>query len=105
VSAAVGSFDGQLATFKGYLPEQPCYRCFVPAAPGGEQRSCADIGVLGAVTGVMGALQAVEVIREIVEFGTSMAGRLMLYDALGGTTRTVRLRKDPHCPACGSAHQ
>jgi molybdopterin-synthase adenylyltransferase len=105
VSAAVGPFEGQIATFKGYEADQPCYRCFVPEAPGGAERTCAEAGVLGALTGVVGALQALEAIREIVGFGAGLAGRLMLYDALEARSRTVRLPKDPHCRFCGGAHE
>lgn len=101
VSAAVGSFEGQLATFKGWLPDLPCYRCFVGHDPRREETSCADQGVLGALTGVMGAMQALEVIREIVDFGTSLAGRLLLFDALAARMRTLSLPKDPACPTCG----
>lgn len=101
VSAAVGPFEGQLATFKGWLPDLPCYRCFVGHDPQREEASCADQGVLGALTGVMGAMQALEVIREIVGFGTSLAGRMLLYDALAARMRTLSLPKDPACPACG----
>jgi molybdopterin-synthase adenylyltransferase len=101
VSASVGPFEGHLATFKGYASNLPCYRCFVPQAPGGEQRTCAEAGVLGALTGVMGSLQALEVIREITGFGQSMAGRLFIYDALDARTRTLKLAKDPGCAWCG----
>ncbi len=102
VSAAVGPFEGQLATFRGWQPALPCYRCYVGNAADGEALTCADAGVLGALTGVMGSLQALEVIREIVGFGTSLAGRLLLYDALGARMRTLALPKDPDCAACGS---
>ncbi len=100
VSAAVGPFEGQLATFKGYLPDMPCYRCFVPEAPARAEGSCADDGVLGALTGVMGSLQALEVIRESVGFGDSMAGRILIYDALSARMRTIKLAKDPACNSC-----
>lgn len=101
VSAAVGPFDGQLATFRGWEADKPCYRCFVGGDPATPDRSCADQGVLGAMTGVMGALQALEVIREITGFGTSMTGRLLVVDALTQRQRTIALAKDPACPACG----
>ena len=100
VSAAVGPFDGQLATFRGWEADTPCYRCFVGDAPGREDVSCADHGVLGALTGVLGAMQALEVIREITGFGPTLAGRLLLFDALGMRMRTLALAKDPACPAC-----
>lgn len=103
VSGAVGPFDGQIATFKGYDPMQPCYRCLVGAAEDRAAQSCADVGVIGALTGVIGAMMAMEVIREIVGFGESLAGRLLLYDALGARVRTMRLPKDPGCCGCGSA--
>ncbi len=101
VSAAVGRFEGQLATYKGHETDKPCYRCFVRDAPQGTERSCADAGVLGALTGVMGSLQALEVIREITGFGDSMAGRLMIYDALSARTRILKLPKDEACYTCG----
>jgi molybdopterin-synthase adenylyltransferase len=97
VSAAVGRFDGQLATFKGHEADKPCYRCFVGSALDEDGRSCADSGVLGALTGMMGAMQAMEVVREITGFGDSLVGRLLLHDALGGRTRSLRLHKDPAC--------
>jgi adenylyltransferase/sulfurtransferase len=97
VSGAVGPFDGQLATFRGWEPGQPCYRCFVGAAADRPEQSCAETGVLGALTGVIGAMMALEVIREITGFGESLAGRLLLYDALAARTRTVRLPRDPAC--------
>ncbi len=107
VSAAVGPFEGQLATFRGWQAALPCYRCYVGDALDGDARdgnalTCADAGVLGALTGVMGSLQALEVIREITGFGTSLAGRLLLYDALGARMRTLALPKDPGCAGCGT---
>lgn len=101
VSAAVGPFDGQLATFRGWEADKPCYSCYVGSSPGRDDVSCADQGVLGALTGVLGALQALEVIREITGFGPTMAGRLLLFDALSMRMRTLKLAKDPACPACG----
>lgn len=101
VSAALSQFDGQLATFRGYEADKPCYRCFVPLHPEGVE-SCAEAGILGAVAGVMGSLQAVEILKEILSLGESLAGKLMLYDALEGRSRTLKLPKDPGCPACGN---
>ena len=101
VSAAVGTFDGQISTFRGWQPDQPCYRCFVGAAQDRVGETCADQGVLGALTGVIGAMQALEVIREITGFGTSLSGRILLYDALSARVRTLRLPKDPGCTGCG----
>ena len=99
VSAAVLRFDGQLATFK---PGGPCYRCLHPAPPPpGTVPTCGEAGVLGAVTGVMGSLQAAEVLKEILGVGDSLAGRLLIWDALGTRFRTITLPRDPVCPACG----
>lgn len=99
VSAAVLRFDGQLATFK---PGGPCYRCLHPAPPpDGLVPSCAEAGVLGAVVGVLGSLQATEVLKEIMGIGDGLAGRLLIWDALGARARTLRLPRDPACPACG----
>ena len=103
VSAALGRFDGQLGTFRGHLPGEPCYRCLVGTDPSAAARSCADAGVLGALAGIMGSMQALEVVREIVGFGTGLAGRLLLLDALDPRVRVVAMRKDPSCPACGPA--
>ena len=99
ISAAVLRFDGQLATFK---PGGPCYRCLYPAAPPpGTVPSCGEAGVLGAVTGVMGTLQAAETIKEILGVGEGLSGRLLIWDALGARFQTIRLPKDPACPVCG----
>jgi adenylyltransferase/sulfurtransferase len=103
VSGAVGPFDGQVATFKGYDPGLPCYRCLVGAAADAPGQSCADAGIIGALTGVIGAMMALEVIREIIGFGESLAGRLLLYDAMGARMRTVRLPKDTGCRCCAVA--
>ena len=102
VSAAVGPFEGQLSLFRGWEADQPCYRCWVGGAEDRAGETCAEQGVLGALTGVMGALQALEVIRAIVGFGEGLAGRLLLFDALSMRMRTVTLPKDPGCPACGA---
>ena len=102
VSAAVLRFEGQLSVFKPHLhPEGPCYRCLYPEAPPpGFAPSCAEAGVLGAVTGVMGTLQATETIKEILGIGESLSGRLLLWDALATRFRTIRVPRDPHCPVC-----
>lgn len=105
VSAAVLRFDGQLSVFKPHAgPDFPCYRCLYPAPPpDGLVPNCGEAGVLGAVTGVMGTLQATEVLKEILGIGDSLAGRLLIWDALATRFRTVRLRRDPGCPSCGAA--
>lgn len=100
VSAAVTEFAGQLATFK---PEgRPCYRCFLPEAPpAGSVRPCTEAGVLGAAAGVMGTLAALEILKEITGAGETLAGRMLIYDALATRFRTVALKPDPKCPLCG----
>lgn len=106
VSAAVTEFDGQLATFKAHdrSASNPCYRCLFPGPPPpGTARSCSETGVLGAAAGVMGTLQALEVIKEITGIGESMAGRLLIYEALTTNFRRVRVNADPACPLCGKA--
>ena len=103
VSAAVLRFDGQLGTFKPHAdPDGPCYRCLHPAPPpDGLLPSCSEAGILGAVTGVMGTLQATEVLKEIMGIGESLSGRLIIWDALAARFRTIRLRRDPACALCG----
>jgi adenylyltransferase/sulfurtransferase len=103
VSAAIGEFEGQLATWKGHDGEHPCYRCLFPAPPPpGTVPSCTEAGVLGALAGVMGAMQAVEVVKELLGLGTGLAGRLMIYDALEARTRTLKVNRDPACALCGA---
>lgn len=102
VSAALSQFDGQISTFKGYQSDKPCYRCFIPDDPG-DVGNCAEAGILGAVAGILGTMQAVEILKELLELGESLAGKLVLYDALSATSRTIKLPKDPGCPACNSA--
>lgn len=101
ISGALSQFDGQLATFKGYEDNKPCYRCLVPDHPTGVL-SCAEAGILGAVAGVIGTMQAVEVLKEVLDLGDSLAGKLMIYDALSATSRTIKLPKDPGCKYCNS---
>lgn len=99
VSAAILRFDGQLAT---YRPNGPCYRCiYAEEPPADAVPTCSSAGVLGAMAGTMGALQATEVVKELLGIGESMAGRLLIYDALSVTFRTIRVPRDPGCPLCG----
>ena len=109
ISGAVGRWDGQVATFKagltkGLPPAQrlPCYRCFVPEIPP-DAETCAQVGIVGALTGVIGSMMALEAIKEIAGAGESLAGRLFLYDGLSAEGRTVTLNRDPACPVCGGA--
>ena len=103
VSAAVTEFDGQLAVFKPHdrSKPHPCYRCLFPSPPPpGTTPSCSETGILGAAAGVMGALQALEVIKEITHVGESMAGKLLIYEALATRFRTVTVKPDPACALC-----
>ncbi|GBQ32018.1 HesA/MoeB/ThiF family protein [Gluconacetobacter sacchari] len=102
VSAAVLRFEGQLSTFRPHRGG-PCYRCLYPAPPrDGTVPSCAEAGVFGAVTGVMGTLQATEALKELLDIGDSLAGRLLVWDALAARFHTIRLSPDPDCPLCGA---
>lgn len=101
VSAAIMRFDGQLSTFKAHDGKTPCYRCLFGPQPGDPKESCADVGVLGALAGTLGALQANEVVKEILGIGTSLAGSLVLFDSLETTFRKVKVPRDPDCALCG----
>ncbi len=103
VSAAVMRFDGQITTFKAYEEgtQGPCYRCLFGNDVGDAKDSCADVGVMGALPGILGSLQAMEAIKELLGIGESLAGRLLLYDALAASFRSIRTLADPHCPLCG----
>jgi len=101
VSAAVSEFSGQLSTFKPHLAGNPCYRCLFPEPPPPDAaQSCSEAGVLGAAAGVMGTLQALEIIKEITGAGESMAGKLLIYEALETRFRTVTVRPDTGCKLC-----
>lgn len=104
VSGAILRFDGQVATFKAHEPgeNRPCYRClYREPPPPGQIPSCAEAGVLGALCGVIGSLQATEVLKELLGIGETMAGWLLIHDGLGGTFRKIKVRRDPGCPLCG----
>ena len=101
VSAAVLRFEGQISTFKPH-EGGPCYRCLYPEPPPeGLVPPCSEAGILGSVTGVMGTLQATEVIKEITQIGQSLSGFLLVWDALASEFRKIKLKKDPACPVCG----
>lgn len=103
VSAAVGQFEGQLATYRGWEADKPCYRCFVGDAVDQAGLTCADDGVLGPVTGIMGSLAALEVLRAIAPFGRDSAGSVLIADLLSLRFRTLALPKDPGCRCAGVA--
>lgn len=100
VYASIFRFEGQLSVFDAR--HGPCYRCLYPEPPPpGLVPSCAEGGVLGILPGVVGVLQATEVVKQILGSGESMVGRLLLFDALGMRFREMKLRKDPCCALCG----
>ena len=102
VAAAIMRFDGQLSTYKAFEGDgQPCYRCVFGAQPPAFKESCADVGVLGVLAGTMGALQATEVIKELLGIGQGLSGRLLLYDSLSVGFQMVKIKADPACPLCG----
>jgi molybdopterin-synthase adenylyltransferase len=109
VFAAVGPFDGYVTTFKPFEkgPDgqpYPSYRCLFPEAPPpGTVANCAEVGVLGAAVGVVGTLQATEVLKEILGLGESLAGRLLLYDALAQRFTEIKVAWDPANPLTGTA--
>src|SRR5262249_55017518 len=100
VSASILAFDGQISTFVPF--EGPCYRCLYPTPPPAELApSCGAAGVLGVMAGVMGLLQANEVIKLVIGIGEPLIGRLLLYDSLGTHFTELKVRRDPECPICG----
>ncbi|MBA3459038.1 MAG: molybdopterin-synthase adenylyltransferase MoeB [Deltaproteobacteria bacterium] len=100
IHASIFRFEGQLTVFPGN--GSPCYRCLYPQPPPAEDApSCAEAGVLGVLPGVMGVLQATEAIKLVLKLGDTLAGRLLVYDALKARFRELKLRRDPKCPTCG----
>jgi adenylyltransferase/sulfurtransferase len=100
VDGSIFRFEGQLTVFDP-ANGGPCYRCLYPdPPPPGEVPSCAEGGVLGVLPGIVGSLQASETVKLILGIGETLAGRLMLFDALDGRFRQVKIHKDPSCPVC-----
>jgi adenylyltransferase/sulfurtransferase len=101
IYGSIFRFEGQVSVFS--TAHGPCYRCLYPSPPpAGLVPSCAEGGVLGVLPGLVGTLQATEAIKLIVGVGTPLIGRLLLVDSLGATFRTLNVRRDPSCPACGT---
>jgi len=101
VSASVVRFEGQLSTYRAFQ-EGPCYRCLFDAEPTeGLVPRCDTAGILGPVAGVMGTLQATEVLKQITGLGSGMVGKLMLFDALDYSMQIIKTRKNPDCALCG----
>lgn len=107
VSGAILRFEGQLSTFKAFASSSdgargPCYRCiYREPPPPGDGATCAEAGVLGAFCGVIGSLQATEVLKELLGIGESLSGWLLVCEALGPTFRKIQVPRDPGCPLCG----
>jgi molybdopterin/thiamine biosynthesis adenylyltransferase len=100
IHASIFRFEGQLTVFSG--DGRPCYRCLYPEPPPAEEApSCAEAGVLGILPGVMGVLQATEAVKVLLGLGSTLAGRLLMFDALRMKFRELKLRADPKCPTCG----
>jgi len=99
VHGSIFRFEGQATVFQPY--EGPCYRCLFPEPPPPELApSCAEVGVLGVLPGIVGSIEALEAIKVLLGIGESLVGRLLTYDSLAGEFRTLNLRRDPGCPAC-----
>ena len=102
VHGSIFRFEGQVTVFSPGAG--PCYRCLFPQPPPPELApSCAEGGVLGVLPGIVGSIQANETLKLILERGDSLAGRLLLFDALGTTLDEVTVRRDPDCPVCGES--
>ena len=101
VSGAASRWSGQVSVYASGKDETaPCYQCFVPETPP-EAEACDDVGVVGALTGVVATNMALEVIKLIADTGKPLIGRLLIIDGLGGETRIVKLRPNPDCSVCG----
>ena len=101
VSAAVLRFEGQISTFK---PGGPCYRClYGDDVSDADAPNCGQAGVFGAMAGLMGSLQSVEVLKELLGIGDSLSGSLLLVDGLSASFRKVGLKRDPGCSCCGGS--
>jgi molybdopterin/thiamine biosynthesis adenylyltransferase len=103
VSAALLRFDAQMSTYKAHLGEpHPCYRCLFPERPPEDLiPRCEQAGILGALAGAVGSLQATEALKELLGIGDSLSGQLLIYDALAATFRKIKVRRDPACALCG----
>lgn len=99
ISGALGRWDGQVCAFTSD-EKSPCYQCLVPSTPP-DAETCASVGVVGALAGLVGSMMAMEAIKILTGAGKPLLGRLWIYDGLRADSRTVKLQRDPDCPACG----
>lgn len=102
VSGAAIRFDGQISVYDARQSDSPCYRCLYSDTDNPVD-TCAQAGILGPVVGMVGCVEAIEALKLISEIGTSLAGRLVLFDGLAMEWNEIRLRKNPQCPVCGDA--
>lgn len=100
VSGAAVRFDGQVSAFDLRRDDAPCYACLFPENARDAEMRCAEFGVFAPLVGVVGAMQAAEALKLLMDIGTSLSGRLLLYDALAADWRSIRLQRDPACPVC-----
>ncbi len=100
VSGAAIRLEGQVTVFRAGRAESPCYQCLFRDERGEASESCEQAGVLGPLVGVIGSLQALETLKLLLGLGESLDGRVLLFDALRGTFRELKLKRDPHCPSC-----
>ncbi len=102
VSGAAMRMDGQVTVFDARRPHSPCYRCLY-SDESTEGEACSQVGVLAPLLGIIGSVQAAEAMKLIIGMGTPLVGRVLVLDALDMEWRTLKLRKDPHCPVCAEA--
>jgi molybdopterin-synthase adenylyltransferase len=95
--------EGQVSVFRMDRDDSPCYACLYRDTSAEDTELCSQFGVLAPVAGVIGTLQATETLKLLLGIGESLAGRLLLLDALAMEWRSIKLKKDPACPVCGSA--
>jgi adenylyltransferase/sulfurtransferase len=100
ISAAISGFSAQLSTFRSY-EDGPCYRCLVPEVPE-RAKTCAQEGIIGPLAGLMGSMQALEAIKELLGIGQSLTGSVLIFDALNMDIRKTTLPRDEACPHCHS---
>lgn len=100
LSAAIGAFEGQVALYEGWRTGQACYACLVGSDPDREGINCAETGVMGALAGMIGTMAALETVRALGGWGSSLTGRLAIVDMLDRRWREVGVPEDPQCPTC-----
>ena len=102
ISGAASRWTGQVSVYaSGQDRRMPCYQCFVPEIPP-EAEACDDVGVVGALTGMIGSRMALEAVKLITGAGVALIGRLLIIDGLSGESRTLKLRPNPDCPVCAT---